>query len=214
MDQKTQEIIQRIAEEQAISANHKKFGYLKKEDLVNEVWIICLEKLPEFNKELGELEHWLRVVVSNRIVNKFKQINKFVRLPCIRCEYYAKKEDPDCVMFGHEKMNCSKWANYQSSRESRNNLLNATEEKNDRYKNDSTLDSMMGHELVEMVKDRIPQKYQRDFNNFINHEKINKQKLKTLQKIIIRIVNDIEINKFNEQNRLMELTVKGQVIGG
>ena len=65
MDSKTFDIIERISNEHCF----KTFGYLKEEDLRNEIWIICLEKLSDFNYDRGELEHFLRVSVKNRLIN-------------------------------------------------------------------------------------------------------------------------------------------------
>src|SRR5687767_13562075 len=102
MDPKIFEIIDRIAEEH--SGPRKTFGYLNEDDLKNEIWAICLEKLKDFNEERGELEHFLRVLVKNRLVNRFKDITKSVRSPCPRCVYYDPDNSPsDCGKFGDDR---------------------------------------------------------------------------------------------------------------
>ena len=113
-----------------ISREHckKTFGYLDQDDLKNEIWIICLEKLKDHDPERAPLEHFLRVAVKTRLINRFKDITKSVRSPCPRCMYYnASGENFGCNKFGENKNECNKWRSYKLSIQSRNSLLNASE---------------------------------------------------------------------------------------
>lgn len=107
LDPKVFDIINRISHEHS----HKTFGYLDENDLKNEIWIICLEKLKDFDPSRGYLEHFLRTSVKNRLVNRFKDITKSVRSPCPRCPFYRHKEEVDCVKFTDNKHQCNKWRN-------------------------------------------------------------------------------------------------------
>ncbi len=72
----TQAEVVEIVEKIARTHNHKTFGFYTKADIHQEIWIIVLEKLPEFQmsrgttKDVGKsLEHWLNSVVSKRLLN-------------------------------------------------------------------------------------------------------------------------------------------------
>src|SRR4051794_10250497 len=102
MDQKIHDLIERIAKEHS----RNKFGYLSEEDLKNEIWVICLERIEEFDYTRGELEHYLRRAVKTRLINRFKDITKSVRCPCFRCPEFLRDQTPDCNKFGENKYKC------------------------------------------------------------------------------------------------------------
>lgn len=176
MDNETLDLINRIANEHC----KKTFGYLDEDDLKNEIWIICLDRLDEYDDSRGNLEHFLRVTVKNRLINKFKDITKSVRSPCPRCPFFKPHEDPDCGMFGHIKTDCEKWKNYCLSVQSRNALLNPTEEEKERETGNSFLDKMVGAELINTINENIDEQYRRDFEEFVNQGRLPKQRLKKL----------------------------------
>jgi hypothetical protein len=185
MDEKTFLIIQRIANEHS----SKTFGYLTSDDLKNEIWAICLDKIKDFDYSRGELEHFLRVSVKNRLVNRFKDITKSVRSPCPRCPYYnPKNKESDCTKFFENKHECNKWRNYQLSIESRNSLLNATEQQGDRVTGDTALNRIISDEIKELVISEIDDAYHHDLQQLMSGGKISKQRLKRLKREIIRIL--------------------------
>ncbi len=192
MDEKTLEIINRIAREHSRNLKRRPFGYLDRNDLKNEIWAICLDKIKDYDPNKGELEHFLRVLVKNRLVNRFKDITKSVRPPCPRCEFYdpKSKDGIDCKKFGEDKHNCSKWRNYQLSTESRNSLLNSAEPKNERCTREDILQKVSTEQLKEIVKLKITRHYQRDLEQLISGGKIPKQRLKKLRKEILRILDE------------------------
>lgn len=200
MDQKTFDIIERISREHS----HKTFGYLDEGDLRNEIWTICLEKLPDFDYERGELEHFLRVAVKNRLVNRFKDITKSVRSPCPRCPFYRPDETPDCGKCGDEKHLCSKWRKYQLSIESRNSLLNASEPQCERATSDNVLNRIAGSEIKEIIFKKIDPSYRHDLTQLISGGKISKQRLKRLKREITRIIDD------KRDVKIVSLKVRGQ----
>jgi DNA-directed RNA polymerase specialized sigma24 family protein len=182
MDEYVFNIIDKISNEHC----GKKFGYLDENDLKNEIWIICLEKLPDFNEDRGNLEHFLRVTVKNRLINRFKDITKTVKSPCHRCPYFDSGSKVDCARFGTEKDKCDKWRNYQLSLESRNSLLNATEEKIERVSSDNTINKMITDEMKIKLEKVIDRQYLHDFNLLVSGGKLSKQKLKKLKKEITK----------------------------
>ena len=75
-----------------VAANHrnKTFGHYLEEDIEQEVWIIALEKLPDFVPNRGtqkdvkrSFEYWLNAVISNRLKNlyrdRFVVPNKYIK---------------------------------------------------------------------------------------------------------------------------------------
>lgn len=186
MDQKTFDIIQRISEEHS----HKKFGYLEENDLRNEIWVICLDKLDSFNPEKGDLEHFLRVTVKNRLVNRFKDITKSVRSPCPRCPYFDASQTPDCTRYGENREQCKKWNNYQLSVKSRNSLLNSSEGGLERHKSENVVNSMISQEVYLSVVDKISPKLRYDFEELVSGGKLSSQKTKKLKTEIIKILEE------------------------
>ena len=87
-------LISRIASEHS----RKPFGYLTQQDMVSEIWAICLTAIKEFDISRGKpLEHFLRASVKNRLINRFKELTRSVRTPCLRCPYYKPEKAPnDC----------------------------------------------------------------------------------------------------------------------
>lgn len=193
MKEESYRIIEKIAEEHS----KKVFGYLDRDDLRNEIWIICLEKIKDYNPDRGELEHFLRVIVKNRLINRFKDITKSVRSPCPRCIYFdASGENHGCFKFGEDKDKCNKWRSYQLSIQSRNSLLNAAESPKEREINDNILNRIIGHELKQTILDSIDEKYKRDFKELISGSKISKQKIKRLKRIILDIIKDKKLTDY------------------
>jgi hypothetical protein len=203
IDDRTFEIIDRISKEHS----HKTFGYLTEEDLRNEIWTICLDKVKDFSYERGELEHFLRVTVRNRLINKFKDITKSVRSPCPRCEFHDPKNSPsECSKYGDERYECSKWRNYQLSIESRNSLLNATEQQIERASSDNMLNKLIGTELKDIIYQNIDKSFHHDLQQLMSGGKISKQRLKRLKREIINILTEKNLT----DNKLVQLRVRGK----
>jgi hypothetical protein len=189
IDEKTFSLISRIAEEHS----HKVFGYLKEEDLQNEIWVICLKLLESYDYSKGELEHFLRASVKNRLVNRFKDITKSVRSPCPRCEFFEPKKEPNCKAFGEDKYQCEKWKNYQLSVESRNSLLNASESTVERHNNCNSLRSLISKETREFLESKISLEYKRDLDQLTSSGKLSKQRLKKLKREISRVLYEEDL---------------------
>lgn len=202
MDQKTFDLIQKVANEHC----HKRFGYFTTDDLKNEIWVICLEAINEFDSTRGELEHFLRVTVKNRLANKFKDVTKFVRSPCPRCVYFAPGKVPgDCRKFKEDKYQCVKWKNYQLSLQSRNSLINAHYKNIDRPCEGSVFEKIAGEEFREILIDNISPKSARDAEQFLSGGKISKQRYRRLQREIRKVVVDKKID-----DDVVELTVSAK----
>jgi len=173
MDDDKFQIIERIANEHS----NKVFGYLDKDDLKNEIWVICLEQIDTYDDSKGNLENYLRVLVKNRMINRFKDITKSVRPPCPRCPHYDPGNSPsDCAEYGHDRHKCSKWRNYILSVESRNSLLNAMEQQIDREHDSCVINNTMGKELIELAESGLVPSLFQDLKRVMNGNKVSKQR--------------------------------------
>lgn len=188
MDQKIFDIIDRIANEHSRVDKNRPFGYLTKDDLKNEIWVICLEKLKDFDYSKGNLENFLRVIVHNRIVNLFKKTTKSVSSCCRTCIHNLPNEEINCGLYGLSKELCDKWNKYISNVNARNGLLNAQESNVDQSHKESSIDKMSGEELKKYVEGKIPEEYKRDFAEFSTGGKLSKKKLRKLRMEIQRIL--------------------------
>lgn len=192
MDKETFDIIDRISKEHS----HKEFSYMTKSDLVNEVWIICLEKLPDYHPSRGKLEHFLRVAVKNRLINRYKDITKTVRSPCPRCQYFRKGEKPDCAKFKFDKYLCRKFRNFELSNQSKDSLIKSSESKIERTFEDNILDKILGSEFKNIILPKISKSSKYDIDQIMSGGKISKQRVKKLKKEIFKILDEIESEKF------------------
>lgn len=175
---------------------NRTFGYLDKKDLENEIWVICLDILKDYKKSRGELENFLRVAVKTRLINKFKDITKSVKIPCLVCPFYnpSKKDiGMECTQFGKDKHLCDKWNEYRLSVQSRNNLLNATEQKMERKTESGVLDEMVFSEYKDRIMDCLNEYMKKDFLKLVNNQKLSRQKFKKLKKEVIRVVEEFNI---------------------
>ena len=170
---------------------------MDQEDLKGEIWAICLEKLNTFEKDSSrpdlslekQLEHFLRSIVSNRLVNRFKKITKSVRSPCPKCPYYKGKERGCEAHYGNsycaEKLN-----QYNISVESRNSLLVAVDTEYERPSDTEITDWIAGRELYLSVKDDLPEQQQKDLEKLMEYEELSKDQMDTLKSEINKVLYD------------------------
>lgn len=83
--------------------SNKTFAYYDKEDIKQEVWVICLESLHKYDPERSsaKLETFLFRVVSNELTNKYNKLFKKVNPP-VKC----RGCNSDC------KSQCEVWSKY------------------------------------------------------------------------------------------------------
>ncbi len=186
LSKKTAKLIQKISEQHS----SKPFGYLDKYDLMSEVTLICLTALPEYKKHLGPLENFLRKTVHNRMINRFKDLTKSVKKPCSRCPYYDLESPSQCAKFGDNREQCDKFRTYTLSVNSRNSLLNSTEEQNERYHTDEAEIKMLSEEVKEIIYKDIGKDYLSDFKILIESGSLSKQRFRRLKKEIRKILKD------------------------
>lgn len=191
------ELITRISEEHSSNI----FGYLEIEDLRSEIWIICLEALSEFDINTGKLENFLRASVKNRLINRFKEITKSVRPPCLRCEHACKnKPDTDCSLVKNAgtmarptkfRMACQKWNKYELSVSSRNSLLNSTEYVQEEYHSNCPLNISANKELVEKLKSKISdQEMLNDIQKLMDGISIDNKSMQKLKEKAMQILDE------------------------
>jgi hypothetical protein len=151
-----EEVIGRVVNTSSIKA----YSYMQKEDLRNELWIICAEALESFDPERGDpLENYLRKVVSTRGVNRFKEITRNVTSPCVKCPFYKPNEVPgDCAAFGMDKHECDKWREYKHAIDSRNSLLKTfTVDPLKVINENSSIDNLVIKEEIKLLRENLSQ---------------------------------------------------------
>lgn len=193
----TEEIINRIAD----SSSNNTFGYLDKGDLKGEIWVICLNALKDFKSDDGKnkLEHFLRVTVKNRLVNKFKDITKTVNSPCPKCPYYDPGQSVnDCGLFGELREDCDKWTAYQSTIKSRNALLNPTIEGVERKYLDNPINKLILDETKEKILEKLPNEFLTDFNTLLSGGALHKARQKKLQGAIFKCFEKEDLERIME----------------
>lgn len=85
---------------------NKTFSYHEKDDIKQEVWVICLEAISKFNanKSTATLETFLFSVVKNELATAYNKLFKRVSPPlkCRSCDEACKSQ-------------CKSWANYKKN---------------------------------------------------------------------------------------------------
>lgn len=195
LTEEEKKIIQKIADTYSLRA----YSYIEIEDLKAEIWLICLELLntKKYKKTCGALENYLIVSVKNRLVNKFRTINRPVRSPCNRCLYFDKsnsgKYENNCKRFGSKRELCDKYERFEQSKESRLQIMNVTcNDDFERYTTSSVLDNMITDETIDKIRAVLPKELLGDFNKIINHEKVNKIKTERIIEAVKDILNIVE----------------------
>jgi hypothetical protein len=117
-----------------------------------------------------------------------------------------KGQEPDCGKFGYDKELCRKWKKYMLSKESRNNLLNATEHTIERLFKDNTNNAAEAKEIVEIIRKNIRSVYNKDFTSLLNGYKLSKNRLEKLKKEINRVLQSADQQKF------IPLTISNQSV--
>lgn len=186
ISKKTEALILKLSHEH----NHRIFGYLTKDDLAGEICLICLNAVSSYKKTMGPLENFLRATIKNRLINKFKDVTKSLKKPCVRCPYFDLDSPSQCAKFGDNRHECDKWQKYQLSINSRNSLLNATEDQKERSYEDDGLTRMLSNEIKVLLTEKLGKDYIYDFNKLIKLEDLPKQRFRKLKREIKRILLD------------------------
>lgn len=202
MNQEIFDIINRISEEHS----KKTFGYLTEEDLKNEIWVICLDKLNDYDGDRGKLEHFLRVSVKNRLINRYKDVAKIVRSPCPKCPFYDITCASDCAKYGDNRHLCKKWKKYEMSKNSRNSLLNPTEQIIDRAIHEDVLTTMSNQELVDFLFQYVNPVFIKDFECLLSGYRISKNRLSKLKNEVNRVLAEYK----NKSTGFIQLMINGK----
>ena len=137
-------------------------GYMTKEDIWQESYIICLEALPRYNGKYP-LENFLTFNLSNRLKN------------LVRDTYKPNKQNLVNAI--------------SLERVSDINESSLHEFCEDFTKVDTNLTA---EELVEKINCTLPREYRVDFLKFLNGEKINHRRMATLKKVLRKALRDYD----------------------
>lgn len=104
-------VVQNIIRAQA---RKNTFAEYTVEDIIQEIWVIVLEALEDYDPNRS-LENFLSVCVKNRLKNLYRDQYHRREPPCPSCPYFDKK-DKTCTIFTNDnKHECDKWANFQKN---------------------------------------------------------------------------------------------------
>jgi hypothetical protein len=103
------------------SINKHTFGYFDKEDIAQEIRLICYEAHQHYNPDRGKLEHFLATSVANRLHNLKRDNSYILPTPCVSygCEFY-NKQDRGCMF---DKSKCLDWKRYELSYKSKMDII-------------------------------------------------------------------------------------------
>lgn len=196
MDNGAIEIVNKIANQHC----HRTFGYFTEADLRQEIWLICLDKIDTFDPTSGKpnltyeekLEHYLRSIVSKRLVNKFKKVTKTVKKPCEACPYKKDLQERGCERHHGNDICAERWERYRISTESRNSLLACLEESRERESKHNFLDAMANREWIESIRDMVDEDLRFDLDEILGGRHISKHRLDKLSKNIREILEDAD----------------------
>lgn len=166
------DLIHRISHEHS----NKDFPGYERDDIKSEIWQICLEKIHYYKPETGPLENFLRVVVHHRLINKFKKLSLSIVMPCKKCKYYNKKAEGHCELYGERKLDCDRWANYETKMSARNSLANTVDVSfaSESLDDSAEIDIDDTNVTVGKIRELLPQKYLYDFELFLSGTDISK----------------------------------------
>lgn len=179
LDKETFDLIKKIADEHC----HKVFAFLDENDLRQEIWVICVEAIKHYKNKRGHLEHFLRVTVKNRMINRFRSLTRSVRSPCSWCKFHDKTGESanDCALYEENWAECSKRHNYRLSIESRNSLLNSVEPIREEVAAGDAINVLAAKEIIDFIKDNLKDpEILGELELFLNREKMSKQREKKL----------------------------------
>ena len=156
------------------------FAYFDKEDIFQEIWLLCLDALQRYNPENGELENFLSKHVCHRMKNLKR--DKYFR-PEKKLSLLHKVADRinivNALPIGNSDISNIAKPIFQSA-----HIYNP-------------LDYCIAEELKEYITNNLPNNLKEQFHSLIAGDKIKKRTLQILRENI-----SILIEKFNgEQNQ-------------
>ena len=178
---------------------YKTFGYLDVDDLKQEIWRICLSKLDTFDEDFGhevltleqKLEHYLRSIVSNRLINTFKKITKSVRKPCFKCPHLDAENKLPCGGERGVKSCENKMRAYVLSVDSRNSLLYSVDPAVDgQWTEEDILGNMVTDEVLDTIEELLDDTWLHDFQILRQGGSIPKYSLRKLKEQILYIIKE------------------------
>jgi len=140
------------------------FGYYDEDDIAQECRIFALEALKRFDPKKSQLQTFLETHMRNRLITLKR--DKLMRndSPCRRCKHYINDQ---CVNH-NKKSDCKRWLPWYSRNDTKRNIMQLDCEI---IREDVELLSMekpVGEiydkkELYNLILDKIPSEFRRDF---------------------------------------------------
>ena len=178
------EIIESIA---TMLAPYFTFGYYDREDIEQEIRLMCLDALGRFDESKGaSLRTFLIVHSKNRLITLKR--DKLCRIfpPCGSCKDWNKIDDS--CMRHTTKNECVDYVRWNRATSDKHSLFALSEiSEDDMYYDFNIIEELFNRELLDYIDENIPAKYRQDYLNYIENGKIKNY----AKQNIVRIIKDL-----------------------
>lgn len=182
-------------------ANKFKFGYYEKEDLEQEISIMCLQVVEKYDGR-KPLENFFWVHCKNRLCNlkrdKYERLDK----PCIGCPFFdpnKKVANSECTKY--ENKTCCELYDYWIRRNDRKkNLVNKSAEGDVSYNNhtyETEFDEEDKTKVLDIIDRLIPIELREDYIKYKYGVRLNALKVRNIQAEILKICKENNIGEYN-----------------
>lgn len=184
------EILEAIDKVKTRLSTKFKFGYYEKEDLEQEISILCMESLVRYDGR-KPLANFFWVHCRNRLCN-FKR-NKYERLdkPCIGCPFFDELKQvchSECKKY-ENKMSCDLYYNWFRRNEKKKNLVNKSGESHE-YEptiDADFIDSEEDNLILKIIDRDMPIILRDDFIKYKYGVRLNSIRMKVIREEINKI---------------------------
>lgn len=188
-DQLFQETARKIAK--SVSSKFK-FGSYEREDIEQEVYILCVNGLERYN-EKQPLENFLWTHVKNRLCNLKR--NKYERKesPCLKCPLYDKLKqvnESQCKRF-EDKSDCDLYQNWIYRNEAKKTLASAAmpgAEALSNYSQDMSNTRIETKEMMDIIDRDLPAEYRATYIKYKYGAKLKDEETKQLLGVLRAIL--------------------------
>lgn len=167
------------------------FGYYEAEDIKQEIWIMCLEALPKFDKNRGaSLKTFLLVHCKNRLISLKRNKTSRIVLPCLdKCPHWDD-ELQECSKY-RKRSNCKDYSKWQSTINDKNKIFALMElDDTEAYYETDILEDIHKDELLSYIDENIPAKYRNNYLQFIEGGKLSTYSKNVIRDLVKRLAED------------------------
>ncbi len=194
-----EELVQTIKEIGQRLVDKFKFGYYEKEDIQQELSIVCLKAMETYDGT-RPLDNYLWIACKNRLCNLKR--NKYIRLepPCLQCPFFDPKSElskNQCTKYLN-KNNCQEYEEWLKKTERKKSLVNKSiggDLAQESYYEEKDID--IDIEKISKIIDReLSVEFREDYFKFKYGTKLTVEKRRNLLNEINNIVKKFDLKEF------------------